>query len=367
MKQEIIPRIGVLLGLFCFAGHARSQVVVLSTDFTQTEGYLQGDLQFQSIANGTVGTWLGHSGAMVDTSGTGTVSRTADPRRNLFNTGATGGIAGGNGSGEILGNGFSVGDLARIEHVYSFEVNSSDDTGLLKTGIRPNYANGGFESKPELGIKIDYSNDGGGILKIFSNLGRSGLNEADDPFAFEVAANSVGIDNGNSGGTIDLQSDRLRFTWEAEYIGSDTWQSNEITIENLDTTFTSTASVENPTALESVSYSDSGVEAFFGMQQVQGFAGAGVTDSIEFLYFPLSGSLPGDFDSDGDVDGADALQWQLTGLTNSDLLLWHSNYGMNSSAARSISGSVPEATSISLFLIGIVLCDRLPIHHRARL
>lgn len=53
---------------------------------------------------------------------------------------------------------------------------------------------------------------------------------------------------------------------------------------------------------------------------------------------------PGDFDGDGDVDGADFLGWQRT--DPSQIAVWQSNYGTMSSVAA--NGAVPEPTSIVL-------------------
>ena len=60
----------------------------------------------------------------------------------------------------------------------------------------------------------------------------------------------------------------------------------------------------------------------------------------------------GDFDLDGDVDGADFLKWQRGEVTNppsaSDLTAWEAQYGTGAPLAAS-SESVPEPSSILLF------------------
>ena len=65
-----------------------------------------------------------------------------------------------------------------------------------------------------------------------------------------------------------------------------------------------------------------------------------------------STGTPGDFDTDGDVDGADFLAWQRDPIANS-LAEWQNNYGPGSVLALSIS--VPEPTALALVLLGFVL------------
>ena len=74
---------------------------------------------------------------------------------------------------------------------------------------------------------------------------------------------------------------------------------------------------------------------------------------------PIAGAeAPGDFDSDGDVDGADFLAWQrgnaTGGTTAANLTLWENNFG--TSAAGASTGAVPEPTSICLLGIAGVMC-----------
>ncbi len=75
---------------------------------------------------------------------------------------------------------------------------------------------------------------------------------------------------------------------------------------------------------------------------------------------PALDELPGDFDSDGDVDGDDFLIWQRGGspfpLSASDLADWEANYG-TVAPLSAVSTAVPEPSSALLVLIG-VLCLR---------
>lgn len=84
---------------------------------------------------------------------------------------------------------------------------------------------------------------------------------------------------------------------------------------------------------------------------------------VDGLYAALfAGGQTGDFDGDGDVDGADFLEWQRGNSPNlgsaGDLLDWENNYG-----AAPLSGlsTVPEPSSALLIGIGILAtgCCRL--------
>lgn len=64
----------------------------------------------------------------------------------------------------------------------------------------------------------------------------------------------------------------------------------------------------------------------------------------------LVNAAPGDFDGDGDIDGADFLTWQRTDDTANTLSDWYANYGTtpNPLAAKT---SVPEPTSLLLTVL----------------
>ncbi len=63
---------------------------------------------------------------------------------------------------------------------------------------------------------------------------------------------------------------------------------------------------------------------------------------------------PGDFDGDGDVDGADNLKWQLDLGDAANLALWKDNYGFSDASATAL-GAVPEPGSLALFGLAIGL------------
>lgn len=64
----------------------------------------------------------------------------------------------------------------------------------------------------------------------------------------------------------------------------------------------------------------------------------------------LTVGLPGDFNSDGNVDGADFLEWQRNGGTATSLSAWQSNYGAYAQATSS-TAVVPEPSSVVLATI----------------
>jgi hypothetical protein len=80
---------------------------------------------------------------------------------------------------------------------------------------------------------------------------------------------------------------------------------------------------------------------------------------------------PGDFDTDGDVDGRDFLIWQRggspNGINSGDLADWQTNYGLGTLLATisdpSASSSIPEPNSL-LLLIATVVCG---CGHRGRI
>lgn len=67
----------------------------------------------------------------------------------------------------------------------------------------------------------------------------------------------------------------------------------------------------------------------------------------------------GDFDDDGDIDGADFLRWQrgesTHGLTDSDLDSWKSGFGVVSLAAASmpVPESMPYGTLLLAAIVGL--------------
>ncbi len=83
--------------------------------------------------------------------------------------------------------------------------------------------------------------------------------------------------------------------------------------------------------------------------------------SSAFKEFPTL--VAGDFDNDGDVDGADFLAWQRDGLSATDLAAWEANFGMTFPTATAIS--VPEPTPGAMLLLGAIGSMRLWTRRRA--
>lgn len=70
--------------------------------------------------------------------------------------------------------------------------------------------------------------------------------------------------------------------------------------------------------------------------------------SVVFGDIPDVVTIAGDFESDGDVDGADFLKWQRDGLSSAELIDWQTNYG--ASGTISAIAAVPEPGSSALLL-----------------
>ena len=70
-------------------------------------------------------------------------------------------------------------------------------------------------------------------------------------------------------------------------------------------------------------------------------------DAVELLVVPLDG----DFDMDGDVDGADALEGQRLGAS---LDGWEANFGTGSASVSGVA-AVPEPSALMLVLTSIFL------------
>ncbi len=75
---------------------------------------------------------------------------------------------------------------------------------------------------------------------------------------------------------------------------------------------------------------------------------------------PNNPGSPGDFDGDGDVDGADFLQWQRDGLSAADLTLWEADFGFDSGTLSASVGTVPEPSAFLRLLGGLILAVLLP-------
>jgi len=82
----------------------------------------------------------------------------------------------------------------------------------------------------------------------------------------------------------------------------------------------------------------------------------GVLLDTNAFTFELLLKQPGDFDDDGDVDGADFLEWQRNDGTAAGLALWESTFGTFSSSET--LRVIPEPASIVLTIIGCCILMR---------
>ncbi len=91
-----------------------------------------------------------------------------------------------------------------------------------------------------------------------------------------------------------------------------------------------------------------------GVQGVFRFAAAQDT--------PFVDALAGDFNNDGSVDAADYVVWRKNLGSQDDYNLWRTNFGRPAESGAAVNlvsngiSSVPEASSILLFLLGVALC-----------
>jgi len=97
---------------------------------------------------------------------------------------------------------------------------------------------------------------------------------------------------------------------------------------------------------------DDGVFAFLGWPTLPSKIYFGGDDGATFKDFVVTvagAGIPGDFDGDSDVDGADFLKWQRDDATPAGLANWQANYGAPLLAA---AGAVPEPAAGLLLLMG---------------
>lgn len=87
------------------------------------------------------------------------------------------------------------------------------------------------------------------------------------------------------------------------------------------------------------------------------------TENGSALFLADLGSLDGDFDNDGDVDGRDFLVWQRTDGTPGGLAAWRDNYGQGGSLQV---WRVPEPCSALISLIAISMMGAASRRHLVR-
>ena len=275
---------------------------ILDTDYTAAEGFVDGELQFQQG-------WLGQTGTIVDSTGTGTVTTDIDGAgsggflRNSFGAGATGGTGGVASTAD-----FNNGDQLRITLDYQFTLGSNGTTNLAIAGFRdegPNLGNG-FENNPQQGFKINYNTfeaTSGGSVKFFPDLA-----DSDNADALIIDGTELGLDAAGEFGAADFTSDNLQITYLVSTDGADNWTVDSLTVENLDTS--TTFEYTGPTQ----TFTFAGTDAFYG--QSLAFANqpnlVATSDAVKFEYLTppapplvtLSTPLDTDFTlADGYIDG----------------------------------------------------------------
>lgn len=270
----------LLAALACLVSAPAFAAIVYETDYTTRSDNGNpfvdgGELRFQDG-------WLGQTGYTVDSDAPGTVTANGAFLRVLQNRGATGGVAGGDGSGEV-GTDFTNGDTVRIVTTLQYDLSSAPNQDLSGVGIRENFVGGGFNASPTSGFKVAYNNFADGSLKVFTGQGRQGFNGADNAFALFVTGAEGGFDSGGTGGTVDLSTDTLEFDYSAEFL-NDAWVATELIVRNRDNAgaIVAQATTENLAALESTPYT--GTEAFFGQQLTNTNGAVTVSDGMRFEY-----------------------------------------------------------------------------------
>ncbi|MEM6391228.1 MAG: hypothetical protein AAF797_00345 [Planctomycetota bacterium] len=222
--------------------------------------------------------WLGQEGILVEADAPGQiVSDGTAYKRVLQARGATGGVAGKDGSQE-QGTGFTNGDVLRITIQLQYTLAAdkpNQDLSLI--GFRPDFVKGGFDAGPTTGFRVAFSAFGGGSLKFYTSPARLGSQASDNPFALFVPAKDAGFAVGN-----DLETDPLQVQYTAEFRDG-AWAAKTLRVTNLKTRRTvADATQDNPQALEATPYA--GSEAFLALR-LSGQAGAiGSSESVRFEY-----------------------------------------------------------------------------------
>lgn len=259
---------------------------IFATDFTAAEGYAAGNLQGQQG-------WVGQAGPTVDPTGTGTVTG-GTFLRNMYNTGlrgSTGGVLTTEGD-------FTPGESVRVVVDYQFTLGGATNDDLGKLGFRnegPNAGNG-FDSSPQEGMSVQYSqfNVGvnGGALKFWPDVNDEGLGNVN---ALIISGHQVGIDPADAlSGGVDLVSDPLQIIYELEIQGDEFGTTGEWLVKGLVVVNEATGQSYCYAGPEqSITWAD--VDAFWAQQYVR--SGNGSTAAIDrvqidFLAVPDPASMP---------------------------------------------------------------------------
>ncbi|MCA9234813.1 MAG: hypothetical protein KDA44_05055 [Planctomycetales bacterium] len=115
-------------------------------------------------------------------------------------------------------------------------------------------------------------------------------------------------------------------------------------------------------------FTDADIAAFASAEDTTSL---GMTGTAFFDNFLVTDGVLGDFDLDGDVDGADLATWESAygvsaagdatadgQTTGADFLVWQRQYGVNLFPATPVSSAVPEPAAIVLALLGVAALRR---------
>ena len=198
--------------------------VILSTDYTSAQGYVNGNLSGQQ-------SWLGQNLAQVNTNGSGTVTSVGGPfARNGYGKGARGGTG---GTPNASGN-FAVGDVLKITFDYQFIIPNGGNLTCAQVGIRGGLAS---DTTPTNGFAIQfngYNTNTGGSIKFWPNMGDA--NAGVNANAIIVNGTNFGLDYTNYlGNGVKTNSNPMRVTYQMTYTGGGVWQTASLTVSNKNT------------------------------------------------------------------------------------------------------------------------------------
>ena len=350
-------------------------ITILDTSFSAAEGYNTGQLAFQQPNGPGNGRWTLQTIAQVDATA-GTVTSVGGPfDRNMWDIGATGGVAGTPSTA-----GFNAEDALAITFDYEFTLDADANRGLVDVGFRnegPNAGNG-FNSRPQQGARAIYNATTGNV-EFFPNR-----NDQTDPLT--VAGSLLGLDTDLA----DFQSDPLRFEYLARTDGAGNWSVEWFSVENLNTSTvyvysgpTQTFVYAGDDAFYSQELARSNQAAFTGSalaaafeyqpadvdQRGTGFDrvkdgngdGKAIVDIGAFESQAVIPALPGDYNRNGTVDAADYTVWRDTlgqsvapssgadgngdqQVNQVDYDLWAANFGMTLPPPAEAESTVVTAT-----------------------
>ncbi|MDP4643845.1 MAG: thrombospondin type 3 repeat-containing protein [Opitutales bacterium] len=235
-------------------------LVTLYADFSEANGYVDGNLSGQEG-------WLGQTNTQVDATA-GTISNTG---AGYIRTVHGNGVLGSTGGNPATATGtFATGDVISIDYDYQFTLPPAVNSNMVVAGFRGETAS---DSKPKQGFKLAYNQFSaatGGNIKFWPDLADTVNGDALIIDGSLFGLNGAG-DPGVGTGAVDLESDDIRISYLAECTdaGTNAWEVTGFTVTNLTTS--QTWSYSGPT--QTFTYDDDGAtvpatptEAFFAQQ-----------------------------------------------------------------------------------------------------